>query len=105
MMATTLSNHVKAARAPFFTPVRPSLLQRKCACGGSPGLAECGECSKKRRSTTPHTSSPGHNITDNDDAALETNNRQAAQITRGYAFSRVRIHSEPHGVDGIFING
>jgi hypothetical protein len=34
-----------------FMPVRGHVLQRKCACGGSPGLAgECAECSKKRLS-------------------------------------------------------
>ena len=31
-----------------FTPVRAGLLQRKCACGGSPGLTdECDECNRK----------------------------------------------------------
>lgn len=32
-----------------FTPVRSGLLQRKCACGGTPGLSgDCEECSRKR---------------------------------------------------------
>ena len=34
------------------TPARGGLLQRKCACGGSPGLAgECTECRQKREVT------------------------------------------------------
>jgi hypothetical protein len=36
-----------------FTPVPRDLLQRKCACGGSPGPSgECEECRKKRESGT-----------------------------------------------------
>jgi hypothetical protein len=41
----------KSAAVPFpsFTPVRSGLLQRKCACGGTPGLSgECEECNRKR---------------------------------------------------------
>jgi hypothetical protein len=38
-----------AATLPSFTPVRSGLLQRKCACGGTPGQSgECEECRKKR---------------------------------------------------------
>jgi hypothetical protein len=34
---------------PSFAPIRGNLLQRKCACGGTPGLdGECAECSRKR---------------------------------------------------------
>ncbi len=34
---------------PSFAPVRGGLLQRKCACGGTPGPSgECAECEKKR---------------------------------------------------------
>src|SRR5947209_969436 len=36
-----------------FTPVRGGLLQRKCACGGTPGLTgECEACRKKRETGT-----------------------------------------------------
>src|SRR6266513_902652 len=36
---------------PTFTPVRSGLLQRKCACGGTPGpTGECEACKKKRLS-------------------------------------------------------
>ena len=40
--------HQEPAFAP--TPMRSHLLQRKCACGGTPGLTgECEECKKKKR--------------------------------------------------------
>lgn len=36
-------------RASSFTPARPQVLQRKCACGGTPGLAgECESCRRKK---------------------------------------------------------
>jgi len=39
-----------APQIPLLQPARSSLLQRKCACGGTPGLTgECEECRKKRR--------------------------------------------------------
>src|SRR5436190_6767469 len=35
---------------PFLLPSRNLLIQRKCACGGTPGpTGECEECSKKKR--------------------------------------------------------
>jgi hypothetical protein len=50
-MTVQLQTQVKAASTPTlsFTPVPSGLLQRKCACGGSPGLDdECEECQSKR---------------------------------------------------------
>jgi Domain of unknown function (DUF4157) len=39
---------------PSSTPVRTGLLQRKCACGGNPGVdGECEECRSKRLITQP----------------------------------------------------
>src|SRR5829696_8878903 len=46
-----MAAEVQAKPAPpsSFTPVRTNLLQRKCACGGTPGLdGECAECREKR---------------------------------------------------------
>lgn len=45
-MSTRLYAQVKASTSiPTFTPVRGGLLQRKCACGGTPGLdGLCAEC-------------------------------------------------------------
>ena len=50
-MTATLQTQLKAASTatPSFTPVRSGLLQRKCACGGTPSLSgECEECRKKK---------------------------------------------------------
>src|SRR5712691_7594491 len=42
-----------------FASNQNSLLQRKCACGGSPGVdGECAECRAKRLSLQRHTSIP-----------------------------------------------
>ena len=42
---------VKAASASDFMPARTGLLQRKCACGGTPGpTGECATCRRKRLS-------------------------------------------------------
>jgi len=44
-----LQTQMKAARQPPFTPVHYGALQRKCACGGTPGLeGECKECCRRR---------------------------------------------------------
>jgi hypothetical protein len=46
-MNTRLQTQTKAAPTPSFTPVQRGLLQRKCACGWSPGLTgECAECER-----------------------------------------------------------
>lgn len=61
-MNTTLHPQMKAPTKPSFTPVQTGLLQRKCACGGAPGVAgECTECSKSRLSLQRSTriSEPG----------------------------------------------
>ena len=61
-MSTGVQTQVKAAPKPSFTPVQTGFLQRKCGCGGSPGLAgECAECRNKKltvqRRATGHTES------------------------------------------------
>jgi hypothetical protein len=49
-----MSHSAKAQQAPYqnarsFTPIPNGLAQRKCACGGPPGLSgECSECRSKR---------------------------------------------------------
>jgi hypothetical protein len=64
-MSTRSQTQIKAAPKPSFTPVQGGLLQRKCACGGAPGLAgECEECSKKKRlglQTRLKVNKPGDN--------------------------------------------
>jgi hypothetical protein len=50
-MIARIRSQMKAATTPRpgFTPMRSGLLQRKCACGGTPGVdGECDECRRKR---------------------------------------------------------
>src|SRR5438309_8623729 len=54
MTSQRMQLQVKAAPSQIlpFTPVRTKLLQRKCACGGSPGVdGECAECRENRLQT------------------------------------------------------
>lgn len=49
MMKTSLHAQPKAAAPPSFTPVGGGVLQRKCACGGTPGpTGKCEACRTKR---------------------------------------------------------
>lgn len=49
MIGATLENRIRIAPAPSFTPARTGLLQRKCACRGTPGpTGECAGCRAKR---------------------------------------------------------
>jgi peptidoglycan/xylan/chitin deacetylase (PgdA/CDA1 family) len=52
-MNTTLQTQVKATSTSSFTPLPGGLLQRKCACSGTPGpTGECEACRKKREAAT-----------------------------------------------------
>jgi len=63
MMETRLRVQQKAAPPPSFTPARGGVLQRKCACGGTPGpTGECEACRQKklqRAATHPASLSQG----------------------------------------------
>jgi hypothetical protein len=81
---------------------RTNLLQRKCACGGTPGVdGECAECRKRRlqrRAASPAKhemvpplvqetlSSPGQ--------PLDAGTRAFMERRLGHDFSKVRIHSD-----------
>lgn len=52
MIDLRLRNYIKTATAQSLMPVRPPLLQRKCACGAAHGLSACGECSRKGNSAS-----------------------------------------------------
>ena len=50
-MSSAVQTQVKAPAITAFTPTYGGLLQRKCACGGTPGLdGECADCRRKRLS-------------------------------------------------------
>jgi hypothetical protein len=95
----------------FFTPVRGRLLQRKCACGGTPGLTgECEECRKKKlqrkvcdseAATQPPTfnSQPFavppivHEVLRSPGQPLDAATRRIMEPRFGHDFSQVRVHS------------
>jgi hypothetical protein len=87
---------------PTFTPVRNSLLQRKCACGGTPGpTGECAECRKKRlqrHSTKQNESSTVppivHDVLQTPGQPLDSTTRAFMEPRFGHDFSQVRIHTD-----------
>src|SRR5215204_2830106 len=95
-----LQTQLKTASQPSFTPVRYRLLQRKCACGGTPGLdGECAERRRKqlqRRSTDhpePSTAPPiVHEVLRSPGQPLDANTRAFMESRFGHDFSQVKVH-------------
>ena len=98
-----LHTEVRAA-PPSFTPACGGVLQRKCACGGSPGFAEeCGECNSKRlnlqREATHLTDSSAvppivHDVLHSPGQPLDAATRAFMEPRFGHDFSRVRVHTD-----------
>src|SRR5947207_2152445 len=96
-----------ASQISRFHPARTSLLQRKCACGGTPGPSgECEECRKKRLqrkvaqpSTLNHQHSEVppivHEVVCSPGQPLNANTRAFMEPRFGHDFSRVQTHSDP----------
>jgi hypothetical protein len=98
-----------------FSPVRGALLQRKCACGGTPGpTGECEPCRKKRASQTlqravDHPSSTKRYSSDVPpivDEVLSSPGRPLDASTRafmeprfGHDFSGVRVHADARAAE------
>jgi hypothetical protein len=88
------------------SPVRTSLLQRKCACGGTAGPnGECEECRKKRqqqeignpKSETRNDSSVPpivHEVLSSPGKPLDPKTRAFMEPRFGHDFSRVRVHTD-----------
>lgn len=87
-----------------FTPLWGHVLQRKCACGGVPGLdGKCAECRQKRlslqrRSTNhaePSTVPPiVHEVLRSPGQPLDPAARTLMEPRFGHDFSRVRVHAD-----------
>jgi hypothetical protein len=86
-------------------PVQPAagrLLQRKCACGGSPGAdGECAACRKKRLQRqagaggrTPVVPPIVHDVLGSAGRPLATADRAFMESRLGHDFSRVRVHTD-----------
>jgi Domain of unknown function (DUF4157) len=86
---------------------RSSLLQRKCACGGAPGLSgDCEECSKKHLQRKPagventNTIPPiVHEVLRSSGEPLDRTPRAAMESRFGHDFSRVRTHRDARAVE------
>ena len=113
-METRLHAQMKAAPPPSFTPVRVGTLQRKCACGGSAGVAgECDDCSGKHLSLQRSTRNPKpetrnselgtqnsagvppivHEVLRSPGQPLDAVTRALMEPRFGHDFSRVRVHT------------
>jgi hypothetical protein len=112
--------HLQVKATPSFTPVRGGVLQRKCACGGSAGVAgECDECSKQNlslqrstRNSDLETRNPGLETQDSDGVPpivhevlrssgqpLDPQTRAFMEPRFGHDFSRVRVHTDPQAAE------
>lgn len=110
MLKTRLRAPLKAAQPPSFTQVGVGLLQRKCACGGTPGPSgECEACRKKRESKTlqrasdhpssliPHSSAVPpivHEVLRSPGQSLDRETRAFMEPRFGHDFRDVRVHSD-----------
>lgn len=104
--------HAQEKVSPAIKPVslhtQTGLLQRKCACGGSPGVdGECEECREKRlslqRSATASASpSPAvppivHEVLRSPGQSLDVGTRAFMEPRFGHDFSHVRVHTDAKG--------
>ena len=93
----------KPAPTPSFTPVRTNLLQRKCACGDTPGPdGECAECRKQRVSVQRYAvnqSEPAlappivHEALHSPGQPLDPSTRTFMEPRFGHDFSKVQVHA------------
>jgi hypothetical protein len=106
-MNTKLQTQTQRASAltPSVTRARTGLLQRKCACGGTPGpTGECAECRRKRLSlqrrsgsaTRPPTEAPPvvHEVLRSPGRPLDAYTRAFMEPRFGHDFGKVRVHSD-----------
>lgn len=102
-----MSSSAKTEAKPSVTPIEngaqasPVLLQRKCACGGAPGITgKCEECDENRLQRKPasgHDSSSGvppivHEVLRSPGEPLDAATRAFIEPRFGHNFSQVRIH-------------
>lgn len=106
---TLKQSHTVAAPAPF-TSAHTSLLQRRCACGGTPGpTGECAECRKKRLSlqrkpmnqpaVTPSAPPIVHDVLRSPGQPLDPDTRAFMEGRFGHDFSDVRVHADERAAE------
>jgi peptidoglycan hydrolase-like protein with peptidoglycan-binding domain len=107
-MNATVRVQADPAPKPSFTPTGSNLLQRKCACGGTPGPSgECAECRKKRlalQRRATHRAEPSavppivHGVLRSPGQPLDPTTRSFMEPRFGHDFGRVRIHTDARAV-------
>lgn len=100
---------VHAARLSTLTPVRTGLLQRKCACGGSPGPdGECAECRRKRPgvqrkvtklAVTPSVPPLVNDVLRSAGQPLDAGTRAFMEPRFGHDFGKVRVHTDERAAE------
>jgi hypothetical protein len=107
-MTARMTSLMKAATTSrsSFTPMRSGLLQRKCACGGTPGVdGECDECRRKRLQREAGNSGQGtqndisvppivHKVPRSPGRSPDVRTRAPMEPHRGHNFSTVRVHAD-----------
>jgi Domain of unknown function (DUF4157) len=106
MMETRLRTKQKVARSPSFASVRGSVIQRKCACGGTVGpTGECEACRTKRLqrrslssiSQPPSSVSEGlpivHEVLRPPGRPLDSDMRAFVEPRFGHDFGNLRPHT------------
>jgi len=106
-----LKPQTTVAPLPSITSVRAGLLQRKCACGGTPGRgSECEECGKKRLtlqrrapSQAERTEVPPivHEVLRSPGDPLDAAPRAVMEQRFGHDFSQVRVHTDARAVESV----
>jgi hypothetical protein len=92
------------SETPSFSPLPSlaggtSLLQRKYACGGTPGVdGECDQCRKRRlqrQASNPETAPPiVHETLSSPGQPLDASTRAFMERRFGHDFSKIRIHAD-----------
>jgi len=103
-MCARLQTQAKVAPEPSLTPIRTGLLQRKCACGGTPGpTGECAECRKNRLTLHRHAANQVglstvppivHDVLSPPGQPLDAATRDFVEPRFGHDFGRVRVHTD-----------
>lgn len=105
------TNSGKATLPPMISPACSPLLQRACACGGTPGPSgECEECRQKRQGTLQRaaigssltgTAAPPivQDVLRSSGQPLDTGTRAFMEPRFGHDFSRVRVHTDENAAD------
>lgn len=97
---------LKPIPKPTVSPMVSGLLQRKCACGGTPdSTGECAECRKKKLQRKPGDAGHGrwsdslvppvvHEVLRSSGQPLDAPTRAFMESRFGHDFSQVRVHTD-----------